>query len=95
MSNTKLTADSKQTLKEFKKNNPDIRFFNNGVVTVCVVPEFNNSKMVQVSVSIMSEDEIKFRAKVGEYIAMSRMEQMENITVPRTFDVYSFMDTIA
>jgi len=95
MSNTKLTADSKQYLKEFKKNNSDIRFFNNGIVTIAYTPEFTGSKMARVAISIMSDNEKKFRAKVGEYNALTNLESGIYITVPCNFGVHSFMDTIA
>ena len=38
-------------------------------ITVCFRREFPTSRVVQVSVAIMSPDEYKFRPTVGKYIA--------------------------
>ena len=92
MANTKLTKSDKNWLKNvFMVHNPNATFYSNGTVTLCVIPEFNNSKMVRVSVSIMSDDENKFRAKVGKYFAASRMLVGEYITISRDFNVLDFM----
>lgn len=93
--NTKLSAEQKHWLNvEFKKDFPNADFFDNERVTLCIIPEFNNSKMVRVSVSIMSNNENKFRRKVGKYFAATRMLGQQYILLPRYMDYLEFMDTI-
>lgn len=94
-SNTKLTKAQKQALKKFKKNNPNVEFFSFPVSysTVAIQEEFPGSKMWKVSVSYASQNERKFRVKVGEYHAMERMKYSEFVKVPR--DNYSSMHSLA
>lgn len=76
-SNTKLTKDQKISLKDFQELLQDLKgeifTFSEYNCTIVVVPEFNNSKMVRVSVSTMSDNEKKFRNKVGQFYALEKM----------------------
>lgn len=88
MSNTKICKISKLILVNFKANNPNAVFFDNGEgVTVLEMREFPGSKMKMVSVAFASEDEIKIRRKVGEYKAMEKFENGEFIKVPHYVDI--------
>ena len=87
-SNTKLTQDQKSLLKAFQELLQELKgeiftipYYN---CTVVVVPEFNNSKMVRVSISHSSKNEKKFRDKVGQYYALEKMfgYSSEYIKVP-------------
>lgn len=91
MANSKLTREQKAERKELKINFED----NGGYfhiahgVTLAILP---HNKMARISVSIMSEDETKFRRKVGEYNALWRWWNGEYITIrngstnPETLD---------
>jgi len=55
-------------------------------VTLCILPEFENSRMMLVSVAVMSHTEKKLRPKVGEFHALCRMfEKNEYIKIPTWF----------
>ena len=97
LSNTKLTKEQKQAVKGFEYNMmPDDAFFaDNGKVTVLVIPEFNNSKMVMVSVSTMSDTEKKFRPSVGKYFAMQNFYKGEYIKIPSDINIFTVMETLS
>ena len=90
-SNTKLTQDQKDTLKYWKKDNPDAVFFNNGVVTACIMQEFSISRMYRVTLSTMSPDENKFRNKVGQYFAFDSMDKGKGVLM-NINTLYDFLD---
>lgn len=92
--NTKLDKSQKEALIVFCEDFPKAAFYNNKRVTLCCVPEFKNSKMVRVSVSIMSETEEKFREKVGKYHAAWRMINGEYIVIPSNFYTDSLMESL-
>ncbi len=71
-SNSKLTADQKLDRKDMLARMPDVQLFSfpESGVTVAASKE---GTTVQFAVSLMSEDEQKFRRKVGEYHALSRI----------------------
>ena len=73
MSNSKLTAEQKQFRKEYMQSNPDTKFFNYPDRGITVAIRETGPNMAQFSVSIASESEVKFRRKVGEYHAATRM----------------------
>lgn len=82
MSNTKLTTSQKNERKSLKGHWIDNMngFFHTayGVTLLMVVDD----KMTRISVSITSEEEVKFRYKVGEYHALMRMERNQYIMMP-------------
>lgn len=70
VSNTKLTADQKGELHEFKATmSKNMAFGQYGQVTVLVEL---CGRVVKVSTAVASPDEKKYRRKVGEYMAMQR-----------------------
>ena len=79
-SNTKLTPDQKFILKDLKHlaKMRGIELANNGQTTVAYVIKGNT---IRFSTSVMSEDETKFRRKVGEYYALIRLMDYDNYVV--------------
>ena len=94
VSNTKLTKDQKHAVKAFEYNvMPNDAFFaDNGKVTILVIPEFNNSKMVMVSVSTMADNEKKFRPSVGKYFAMQNFYKGEYIKIFMETNMFQLME---
>lgn len=68
-SNSKLSKNEKTALKDIKILNPDLCFANDGYTTFAYKIKGN---LVLFATSIMSDTEIKFRRKVGEFYAVSR-----------------------
>jgi hypothetical protein len=69
-SNSKLCAHAKIMRKEMIRNLPrDATFAHDEKTTFLSVPD---GKVTRVFSSVMSDDEIKFRRKVGEYHALLR-----------------------
>lgn len=94
-SNTKLTKSQKIVRKflmeALQGQNGEIFSFPENNCTIVIVPEFTNSNMVRVSVSYSSDNEQKFRAKVGEYYALEKMfDTCEYIKLPNKH--YGFLD---
>lgn len=88
MSNSKLTPEQKIERKDMLSllNTADGYIMQDGETgaTAAIMPEFPGSRMVRVSFSFMSPDEIKFRRKVGEYWTMYRMfYRDEFVTIPK------------
>lgn len=87
MSNTKLSEDAKREYKaEWFKLSADgalVFAFPNLRAVVLFVPEFKGSKMVNVAVSVCSEDEQKFRKWTGIARAMDRFYSGEVIKIVR------------
>lgn len=94
-SNTKLTREQKYILKNFKFQNPEIQFFSfpEFYATVAIKREFSGSRMVKVSVSYCAMTEQRFRRKVGQYHAATKMLAGEFIKVP--IDNYFSLETLA
>lgn len=80
-SNTKLTQEQEFARKEMLLDLPagSVMARTEGGHTILVVPRGNT---VQVSTSICSEDENKWRRKVGEYHALNRWYNGESIPMP-------------
>lgn len=79
-SNTKLDKMQKQLLRNFKRDNPDVAFATCGRLTVCV--EITGKNTVKFTTALASKDEKKFRRKVGEAYAVSRMQMGQGQPVP-------------
>ncbi len=95
MSNSKLNdvqkTERKQLMQQFLETDSTIDQNPETGVTMVTVRDFPNSKMVRISFSFMSDDEQKFRRKVGEYHALHRMFWSgEYIYIPtnRVFDLW-------
>lgn len=83
MSNTKLSAEQKQTRKDMRKSfGPSCEMITVGRVTLFRQPEFSGSNMGLLSIAVASVKEQKFRRKVGEYLALNRAVEGEFIKVP-------------
>ena len=94
-SNTKLTREQKDFLKNLKFQNPEIQFFSfpEFYATVAIAEEFPGSKMVKVSISYCATTEQRFRNKVGQYHAAMKMLAGEFVKVPT--DNYVSMESLA
>lgn len=89
--NSKLTklqkAEHFEMLANLSDLNGEVYCFPEYSATVAIMPEFEGSRMMLVSVSIAEPREKKFRCKVGEYHAMRRMFDMnEYLILPTVFD---------
>ena len=87
-SNSKLTQDQKTFLKESKKEDKTLKFVNNGKTTFAY---HRNNKLVIFATSIMSDDEMKFRRKVGEFYALSRLASGE-CSILEYYDFISLLE---
>lgn len=87
-SNSKLTADQKAELAEFKALNPNVVFVDNGFVTIGYT---DDGKIVRFATSIMSDGEQKFRRKVGQYNVAFRIEA-DNIAILPSFIFTAFLE---
>ena len=99
-SNTKLTKSQKVVRKFLMEalhgQKGEIFSFPENNCTVVIVPEFTNSNMARVSVSYSSDNEQKFRAKVGEYYALSKMfDCQEFIKVPLKYGYDELADRLS
>lgn len=94
-SNTKLTREQKDFFKNLKYQNPEIQFFSfpEFYATVAIKREFSGSRMARVSVSYCAMTEQRFRRKVGQYHAATKMLAGEFIKVPT--DNYFSMGSLA
>jgi len=81
LSNSKLTEYQKIWLSKFKEAYPNVKFATQGNVTACVVCVGQNT--ANVSTSVASPCEGKFRRKVGEHNAAWRMGEQQFAVVPR------------
>lgn len=70
-SNTKLTSVQKQQLRDMKVDFPQVNFLHNTRDLVCAYYSVGNH--IRFAFAVKSEDEIKFRRKVGELCAMERV----------------------
>jgi hypothetical protein len=71
VSNSKLNAFQKGLLKEMRMYQKGVTVGNNGKTTIAY-REFPNT--VEFSLSVSSDTEQKFRARVGEFHARDRMD---------------------
>lgn len=91
-SNTKLTSVEKQLLCEFKSNMPDnMAFATYGNLTVLV--QRMGLRTIRIATSVASCNEKKIRTKVGEYLCMERLTELNQYvtlpTMPYMQDGYS------
>ena len=88
LSNSKLTKAQKAYLKEMAVFNPQIKFETVGNLTIA----FSHvGDTVQFATAICADNEIKNRAKVGKYVALTRFENGETVKMP--FDLFDNMLT--
>ena len=90
--NSKLTklqkAEHFEMLANLSDLNGKVFCFPEYRATIAIMPEFEGSRMMLVSVSIAEPREKKFRCKVGEYHAMRRMFDLNQyIILPTVFDL--------
>lgn len=71
MGNTKLTKDEKTTFKAMKADYPHVKFADNGENLVCAY--FEQGSNIRFAFAVTSPEELKFRRKVGQYLAMQRV----------------------
>ncbi len=92
MYNTKLTDAQKQKRKGLKVAFLEAggKLFNFEGFTVAIKPAFFGANMAQIAVSMASPDESKLRRKVGEYHALSKLEQGEFIQFPLVSSDYEY-----
>lgn len=86
-SNSKLSAGQKEDRKILKMNMPSVKLVNNQQTTIAY-KELGNT--VEFALSVMSDNEKKFRAKVGEYNALMRFENGRTVKMARD-DFYKMM----
>ena len=94
-SNSKISKAQKAELKAFKRKNPDAVFFSDPDtrVTLLIVP--TGTGLVQVFSSVCSEEETRFRRKVGEYHAMMRYESSDSgLILPEPISFGDLADSI-
>lgn len=84
-SNSKLTADQKAELAEFKALNPNVVFVDNEDFAgdqVTTIGYTDDGKIVRFATSIMSDGEQKFRRKVGQYNVAFRIAADNTAILP-------------
>lgn len=89
-SNTKLSFDEKEFLRDLRLEQKNVKVLNNGQTTIAY-RVFPNT--VEFSLAVWSLDEKKFRAKVGEYYARKRMEYNETVKMEKN-DFYNMMGDV-
>lgn len=91
-SNTKLDATQKSMLKDIKKEAKQngIKWVNNGETTIAYKYMGNT---VRFAMAVRSPDETKFRRKVGEYLAITRLMWDDKYTIMRTPDFIYMLET--
>lgn len=92
-SNTKLFLHEKAYLKELKQEAKllGIKLANNGETTIAY--SFKGTT-VKFSTAVMSCGELKFRRKVGEYHALTRLMEYDNFVVLSKYDFESMLDVL-
>lgn len=90
VSNSKLNAFQKGMLIALRERQKNVKIVNDGNTTVAY-REFPNT--VEFSLSVSSDTEKKFRARVGEYYARSRMDWGETVKM-RKADFYLMMEVL-
>lgn len=89
-SNTKLTTNQKEILKSLKLNNLDVTLVNNMQTTIAYQEKGNT---VEFSLAVMSDNEKKFRRKVGEYNALMRFESGYTVKMNK-YDFTNMLDHV-
>ena len=91
-SNTKLTAEQKEILREMREiQDGAVQVLNlDNKTTMAFMPKGNT---VEFALSVMSDNEKKFRPKVGEYMARSRFENGATVKM-RTHDFYAMCEFV-
>lgn len=70
-SNTKLTKEQKAILKDMKREYPHVQFASDGQKLVCAFYPVGDN--IRFAFAIKSDNEQKFRRKVGEMVAMEKV----------------------
>jgi hypothetical protein len=81
MSNSKLTVDQKQLLKNLRALHPDVEIFHFPDNRVCVGIRRVGEKMGEFALAICAETETKYRKKVGELLVRERLEYGQSLPV--------------
>lgn len=97
MANTKLNINQKlhykELLEEHFARGGDIAV--SGNVTVCRMQRFPRSTMAKFAVSVCSDNEKKFRHKVGEYYALKRLLVFgQYVQMPADISAKQFADFV-
>ena len=89
-SNTTLSAGQKEDRKIMKMNMPDVTLVNNQQTTIAYQEKGNT---VEFALSVMSDNEKKFRRKVGEYHALARFGYNQTVKMARDDFFYMLGNT--
>lgn len=88
-SNSKLSDKQKENLRDFKANNEGYFEFIQNPLWGFTLLLIDDEGEYRVSASYQSEDEQKFRKKVGQYWAMTRMYNQERRYIDQdTFNLW-------
>ena len=87
-SNSKLNSGEKQALREMKTDFPKVKLANNGVTTIAFVESIDT---VEFSLAVASKVELRFRRKVGEYLALTRYLEDKTVKMDK-FDFYDMLE---
>lgn len=84
---SKLNSEQKSILKDMKAHfkmlpNATLQSFINMGLTIAVCRKFEGAKMLCVAVSRISDDEPKFRRKVGEWEVLKNIANGEYLQFP-------------
>lgn len=93
LSDSKLTANQQSELAEFKDLNPKMVFVDNenySTDQVTTIGYIDDGKIVRFAASIMSNNERKFRRKVGQYNVAERM-RADQFTILPTSIFHQFL----
>jgi hypothetical protein len=94
LSNTKLTVEQKELFKDMLADYPHIQFATDFDSKVCAY--FQDGKVVRFAFSVKSDDEKKFRLKVGKFNAMQKVLpewDNENTILPE-YEFFVMLDSI-
>jgi hypothetical protein len=89
-SNSKLSVGQKEDRKILKITMPSVKLVNNQQTTIAFQEKGNT---VEFALSVMSDNEKKFRAKVGEYNALMRFEVGQTVAMNK-FDFYTMLTDV-
>lgn len=89
-SNTKLTQEQKIDLKCLRTDQKDVKIVSNGETTIAY-REIGNT--FEFSTAIMSQDERKFKPKVGEFYARDRFDNGSTVKMGR-YDFMYMLETV-
>ena len=91
LSNTKLTVEQKELFKDMLADYPYIQFATDFDSMVCAY--FQDGKVVRFAFSVKSDEEKKFRLKVGKFNAMQKVLHNENTILPE-YEFFLMLDSI-